>query len=92
MEKLKEKVPYRMNCRTLYCHHKGKLLDHATKNVFKSLKDVILSLVSSPMLHWNASTPVLHISTWGVEVFGVFCFAVLGLEHSLSCAGQVLNH
>lgn len=24
--------------------------------------------------------------------FGVFCFAVLGLEHSLSCAGQVLHH
>lgn len=45
-----------------------------------------------PMLHWNASTPVLHTSTWGVGVFGVFCFAVLGLEHSLSCAGQVLNH
>lgn len=74
--KLKEKVPYRMNCRTLYCHHEGKLLDHAAKNVFKSLKAVVSSLchphVTLECLHSCASYK--YLGSWGFWCF-LFCCA-----------------
>lgn len=85
--KLKEKVPYRMNCRTLYCHHEGKLLDHAAKNVFKSLKAVVSSLchphVTLECLHSCASYK--YLGSWGF-----WCFFVL-LCLALNTAWAVLG-
>lgn len=65
-----------MNCRTLYCHHEGKLLDHAAKNVFKSLKAVVSSLchphVTLECLHSCASYK--YLGNWGFWCF-LFCCA-----------------